>query len=221
MLTLQTIRDKFFKHLPAIIFAIFVLAVAGHSYIVDYLPAQRVENRQNAQLAALLATAPEHFELGGRIQETDCVAEGPLPDRDCTPGAIFENATKEVICVKGYSSTVRSVSTSLKKKVFAEYGIEYPVPFGSYEIDHLIPLSLGGSNEVANLWPKAAEPWPGFYEKNITGNYLLAEVCAGNIDLSIAQKRIASDWFLIYSNLSESTVKELKNKYKNWAARKP
>ena len=106
-------------------------------------------------------------------------------------------------------------------QVFAEYGIEYPVPFGSYEIDHLIPLSLGGSNEVANLWPKAAEPWPGFYEKNITGNYLLAEVCAGNIDLSIAQKRIASDWFLIYSNLSESTVKELKNKYKNWAARKP
>ena len=217
---METIKDKFFKHLPTLLFAVFVLAVAGYSYVVDYLPAQQIQAQKNSQLAALLATVPEPIALGSRTQEAGCAAIGPLPDPECTPGAIFEDATTEVICVKGYSSTVRSVSTSLKKKVFAQYDIEYPVPFGSYEVDHLIPLSLGGSNEIANLWPKAAEPWPGFYEKNITGNYLLGEVCAGNIALGVVQQRIANDWFLIYSNLSDATIKELKGKYKNWADRK-
>lgn len=198
-----------------------VLAVGGYSYVTEDLPRRQLEKQQTAALASVLTTVPADLEIGQRTQETDCQAQGPLPDHECTPGAIFENATKEIICVKGYSSTVRNVSVSLKKKVFAQYSIEYPLPFGSYEVDHLIPLSLGGSNDIANLWPKSAEPFPGFYEKNITGNYLLEQVCAGNISLAIAQKRIANDWFLIYSNLGDSTIKELKVKYKNWADRKP
>ena len=170
-------------------------------------------------LLALLEGDESLTYLRDRTQESDCQPQGPLPDKECTPGDIFENATKEEICVKGYSSTVRNVSDSLKKKVFAEYGINYPVPFGSYEIDHLIPLALGGSNEISNLWPKSAEPFPGFYEKNITGNYLHEEVCDGRIALSIAQERIADNWVLIYNNLSETKIRELKSKYKNWATR--
>lgn len=204
-----------------IAFLVFLTLAGAYLYATETLPARQLEAQQNSQLASVLTVVPETLVIDQRTQEADCQAQGPLPDHECTPGAIFETATKEEICVKGYSSTVRSVSVSLKKKVFAQYGIEYPVPFGSYEVDHLIPLSLGGSNDIANLWPKSAEPWPGFYEKNITGNYLLEQMCAGNIDLGIAQKRIANDWFLIYSHLSESTIKDLKSRYKNWADRKP
>ncbi|MEK7105229.1 MAG: hypothetical protein AAB865_00895, partial [Patescibacteria group bacterium] len=64
------------------------------------------------------------------------------------------------------------------------------------------PLSLGGSNDIANLWPKSAKPFPGFYEKNITGNYLHQEVCADRISLSVAQKRIANDWVLIFNTIT-------------------
>lgn len=216
----NTLENKFLKHIPVAVFAAFVLAVGGYSYVTEELPRYARDVKQNSQLVALLPAEEIPLTLGEAAKESDCVARGPLPDPDCTPGAVFGGATREEICVKGYSSTVRNVPVRLKKKVFARYGIAYPVPFGSYEIDHLIPLSLGGSNDIANLWPKSAEPFPGFYEKNITGNYLLENVCAGAIALTVAQQRIANDWFLIYTHLSEATITELKGKYKNWAASK-
>ena len=204
---------------PALLWGI-VICIGGYTYVTEYLPARSAKFQQSAQLAALLQESKEPMVLGSRTKTADCQAQGPLPDHDCTPGAIFEDATKEEICVSGYSATVRSVSVSLKKRVFSQYGINYPVPFGSYEIDHLIPLSLGGNNTIANLWPKSAEPFPGFYEKNITGDYLREQVCDGNIALRVAQQRIADDWFSIYNNLGEETIKELKGRYKNWAERK-
>jgi len=45
--------------------------------------------------------------------------------------------------------------------VYAEYGIVERSP-GEYEVDHDVPLELGGSNDIANLWPEAAAPPPGF-----------------------------------------------------------
>lgn len=184
-----------------------------------YLETHKVEITRESQLASLLGGEEKTLNFNKQIKFADCEAMGPLPDPGCTPGAIFPGATKDETCVSGYSKKVRNVSVGLKKKVFAQYGIEYPVPFGSYEVDHLIPLALGGNNNIANLWPKSAEPFPGFWEKNITGNYLHEEVCAGNIALGVAQERIANDWFLIYNNLGENKIKELKNKYRNWADR--
>ncbi len=206
------------KFLKNILYFVFLVGVLMILYPV-YLQTHQEQITKERLLSALLEGDEGLTYLGDRIQELGCQAQGPLPDKECTPGDVFLDATKEKICVSGYSSTVRNVSTSLKKQVFAEYGINYPVPFGSYEIDHLIPLSLGGSNEISNLWPKSAEPFPGFYEKNITGNYLHEEVCSGRIALSIAQERIADNWVLIYNNLSEPKIGELKIKYKNWATR--
>src|SRR6185369_8516238 len=112
------------------------------------------------------------LQLDPMTKSSDCHVDGSLPDHACSPGAVFDTATREIICVAGYTKTVRSVSTSVKKKIYAEYGITYPVPFGSYEVDHLIPLELGGSNDKANLFPEAADPAPGFKEKDLVENYL-------------------------------------------------
>lgn len=200
------------------------MVVAGLLVLyVAYVDTHKLQAEREYQLSALLLVPSQEqkpLQLDLATKSKDCQAQGPLPDPACTPGAVFPEATREVICVTGYTKTVRDVSTNIKKKVFARYGIRYPVPFGSYEIDHLIPLELGGNNDIANLWPKSAEPFPGFYEKNITGHYLRQEVCQGRVALTVAQQQIANDWFLVYKNMDPNIIEELKNTYRNWADRK-
>jgi hypothetical protein len=73
--------------------------------------------------------------------------------------------------------------------VYAEYGI-VSYTTGKYEVDHLISLELGGSNDISNLWPEAASPQPGFHEKDKVENYLHDQVCSGVISLAQAQQRL-------------------------------
>ncbi|GEM_PF-642970 len=159
----------------------------------------------------------EPFQPPVRTKTVNCIIKGSLPDSQCTPGAVFPDVTKEQTCVQGYTKTVRSVSVSLKKKVYQEYGVSYPPPFGSYEADHFIPLALGGNNDIANLFPEAAEPRPGFREKDLVENYLHEQVCLGNMSLSSAQNKISSNWLEVYNNLSPYELERLKREYKNWS----
>lgn len=196
------------------------LAAAGGLAVLYglYLETHEVQLARERQLAALL-TVDEKVVFLAPEKSAGCQSKEPLPDSGCTPGAIFEDAVKEEICVPGYSKKVRNVSQKTKKKVFEMYGIEYPQPFGSYEVDHLIPLSLGGNNDLANLWPKVADPILGFWEKNIAANYLHKEVCQGQISLNAAQKQMAQDWTAIYKNIGPKRIEELRMKYPNWADR--
>lgn len=139
--------------------------------------------------------------LGQRTKHEQCRIFGPLPDKDCTPGAIFPNVTKEQICTRGYSQSVRDVSVNTKRKVYDEYGISSHKP-GEYEVDHLISLELGGSNDIANLWPEPAEPRPGFHEKDLVENYLHFQLCSGKISLQEAQQKIANDWYNVYHSVT-------------------
>ena len=138
--------------------------------------------------------------IGQRTKTSGCVSTNALPDPACTPGAIFPDATSEQICQSGYSSTVRNVPEELKIEVYREYGIMSHAP-GQYEVDHHISLELGGSNDIANLWPEPAEPRPGFHEKDKVENYLHDQVCSGKISLQEAQHKIATNWFTIYQSL--------------------
>jgi len=129
-----------------------------------------------------------------------CVAMSGLADRACTPGADIATATKAQICKSGYASSVRHVTDTTKAQVFAEYGITTH-PEGAYEVDHLISLELGGSNDIANLWPEAADPVPGFHQKDQVENYLHRQVCDGKLSLRQAQEEIAINWLQVYATL--------------------
>jgi hypothetical protein len=107
------------------------------------------------------------------------------------------------VCVVGYSSSVRSVSDAEKNAVYAEYGITSHAP-DSYEVDHLISLELGGSNDIRNLWPEPYAGAGGAHAKDAIENELHARVCSGQISLSLAQAEIVRWWVLPGSSQSPS-----------------
>jgi hypothetical protein len=179
--------------------------------------ATRPAATSTAVLAAVAAAAQETpFRPAPRTKTAACVASGGLPDPACTPGAIFANATSGAVCIQGYSKTVRAVTPTTKKKVYAEYGLAYPQQRGAYEADHFIPLELGGSNDIGNLFPEAATPTPGFHEKDLVENYLHNEVCAGEMPLSAAQRSIATNWLDVWHSLTPEQVAALKAQYASY-----
>lgn len=67
------------------------------------------------------------------------------------------------------------------------------------ELDHLVPLELGGADGIGNIWPECGPDSATlenryFKIKDRVENYLADEVKAGRIPLDTAQRSIASDW---------------------------
>lgn len=143
------------------------------------------------------STSSDHYNPPAPTKMSSCTAAAGIEDKACTPGAVIASTTVAQICKPGYSSSVRNVPESEKNQVYAEYGIATHTP-GEYEVDHLISLELGGSNDIANLWPEAASPTPGFHEKDKVENYLHMQVCDHKISLKQAQQEIATDWLSVY-----------------------
>jgi hypothetical protein len=143
--------------------------------------------------------------FGPRTKDTGCDVHDAMPDNACTPGAVFPDATAAQICQRGYSLSVRNVPSEVGREVYRAYGITQRTT-GEYEVDHLVPLEAGGSNDIANLWPEAAEPRPGFHEKDQVENYLHDQVCSGAMVLPEAQRAIATNWLEVYEQLTTGTI---------------
>jgi hypothetical protein len=120
-----------------------------------------------------------------------------LPDSRLTPGDTFEVSGQDV-CVPGYTKKVRAVPQAVKQEVYREYGITSHGR-GDYEIDHLIPLELGGSNSVKNLWPESyrTSRWNARVKDRLEDK-LHELVCSGQLDLKTAQQVIAANWIEAY-----------------------
>ena len=135
------------------------------------------------------ATKPASTPSGTRVAKP-----GLLPDRRLTPGQVFPGATATQICVPGYSGGVRSVSLRVRHSVFASYRIDY-ARHAAYELDHLVPLELGGDNAAVNLWPQPRQGTGAADVKDHLANRLHALVCAGRVPLSEAQHAMQGDWW--------------------------
>jgi hypothetical protein len=119
------------------------------------------------------------------------------PDPRLTPGATLEGTVSD-ICEPGYTKKVRDVPKAVKQQVYKAYGIQNPAP-RTYEVDHLIPLALGGSNRIENLWPQATQtqPWNAQHKDRLE-NTLRRLVCSQQLPLDTAQRAIAIDWTAAY-----------------------
>jgi hypothetical protein len=106
----------------------------------------------------------------------------------------------DVIC---HTSTRerRKVPADVHKEAFTDYGLSFPQAAGAFEVDHLIPLELGGDNVIENLWAEAASPRPGFHEKDHVEDYLHKQVCSGATSLQEAQRIIATDWLSVWKQI--------------------
>lgn len=142
-----------------------------------------------------------------------------LPDRALTPGAIDPAATDGAICAHDwapgdpptrggdmtYSQAARHTSTALKNDVFAEYHLTNPRDGGhSFEIDHLVPLSLGGRDVRENLWPESRKgDGMNAWAKDRLEYRLYRMVCdpepgTAHLPLARAQAALREDWVAAY-----------------------
>jgi hypothetical protein len=180
-----------------VLIVVFLFSAAGCTELNSMISSAEAPSTSAPSTSAAVSGVPQ---WGKQTKTSGCVASGGLPDPACTPGDIFLDATKDKICVSGYSSSVRSVPASEKDAVYAEYGIAHHAT-GEYEVDHFVSLELGGSNDISNLFPEAAEPKPGFHEKDKVENYLHDQVCKGNLTLADAQRQIATNWLAVYDQM--------------------
>jgi len=127
---------------------------------------------------------------------------GPNPDRACSPGAFYSGLTTAVLCSPGFrTSTIRNVPESEKFAVEAEYGMA-PGHYGSsLEIDHIVSLELGGSNDIANLYPEKLNAGPGYRVKDRLENKAHELVCSGAMTLHAVQVSIATNWQALYKRV--------------------
>ena len=142
-----------------------------------------------------IATLPD-LAGGGRCHAAN---GGFLPDHLCTEGAVDPRVTQAniaaTICRSGYTATVRppeSVTEPIKVERMAAYGIS--APLSMYELDHLIPLELGGASTTTNLWPEPLAGSRGARRKDELENALCGQVCSGAVTLAVAQLAIAANW---------------------------
>jgi len=122
------------------------------------------------------------------------------PDPKLTPGDTLPVTTDE-ICEPGYSKFVRRyVSGWMKEQVYREYGIETHKP-GEYEIDHLISISLGGSNDLKNLWPQSLDDtklWNAKLKDRLERRLHRLVCDERSLKLRDEQEAISRDWIAAY-----------------------
>jgi len=119
-----------------------------------------------------------------------------VPDRILTPGATVFIGREEVC--RASNTKNKGVSTTIRRRVFEEYGIPSAEP-RAYEVDYLITPALGGSDDIHNLWPEsnAATIWNAQVKDELE-DHLRDLVCRGQLDLTTAQREIAMNWIEAY-----------------------
>jgi hypothetical protein len=127
-----------------------------------------------------------------------------LNDLHTTPGGVAAVSLQK-LCTPGYTASVRNVPLSAKKRACELYGIPAAHCNGKeVEIDHLISLEIGGSNDIKNLWPQPYMPVPGAREKDQLENWLHRQVCEGNMSLQNAQRGISTNWYQGYARFVQT-----------------
>ena len=97
-------------------------------------------------------------------QRTGCRLSGHVPDPACTPGGYSRGATQCDLPQRllGQRPTRQRVDQGQGLRRVRH---RPPQLRGPYEIDHLVPLEAGGSNQLANLFPQPASPRLGFVRR--------------------------------------------------------
>ena len=126
-----------------------------------------------------------------------------VPDPTITPDAI---RTVDSADIRSHGThELRHWDRARDDRIMAEYGLPAG-PHPDFEIDHLIPLGIGGADDQANLWPeprRSIEPTWNAERKDRLEWKLREMICAGELDVRGAQRAIADDWTAAYERFVE------------------
>jgi len=129
-----------------------------------------------------------------------------FPDPKCTPGAIKPDHDSARDQRQRVSRTALEIAYRVPHKrprPYDAYGIPHPAHNTGTtqicELDHLIPLEMGGADTVDNIWPQCGPDGVAlrerfFKQKDMVENYLTAQVKSGQRSLETSQRGIAKDW---------------------------
>ena len=126
-----------------------------------------------------------------------------LPPRE-TPGAtdsaITQDNIDETICRPGYTRAARPTysNTAPHKRRLKE--AQHPgEAMADYELDHLIPISIGGAPlDRRDLWLQPRSGQANASDKNVLAYVLWRLVCTHQVPLATAQREISHDWTRAY-----------------------
>jgi hypothetical protein len=107
------------------------------------------------------------------------------------------------VCTRLQDTSYRHVPDSEKRLVEQEYGMNTTTTYGkTLEIDHIVSLELGGSNNIANLFPEKRDVAPGYKVKDALETHLNTLVCSNHtMTLKAAQVAIAANWEVLYKKV--------------------
>jgi hypothetical protein len=143
----------------------------------------------------------------------------PVPDPNCTPGAENPTVTLDVLQNAGFrTGCLRNCATSEQQKhvTYGWYSITSPPDntgdTQTCELDHLVPLELGGADTLDNIWPQCGPDGASlnaryFKQKDLVENYLTAQVKSGAMNIETARHRIAKDWTPLVSKAKRYCAK--------------
>lgn len=125
------------------------------------------------------------------------------PDPTLTPGVVASTDEAEICGIvdgKTYSQRHRMTTAAMKAEVFKRYGIQKDGR--SWEVDHRVELSLGGADDVRNLWPQEGWQHPSFHDKDRLEDRVWRMVCKEHsMSLAEGQAIFLGDWIAGYQKI--------------------
>jgi hypothetical protein len=148
-------------------------------------------------------------------------SDGSLPDPILTPGVISTSSWTD-ICTRSLSKN-RNVSAKTKEEVYRKYGMTShhdkwcnrtftsgtdEGKFAGCEVDHLLPLEDGGSNDIKSLWPQPyasdkKDPnliWNARMKDKLETRLhkLICKIKISDDEVKLLQLKIINNWIDLY-----------------------
>jgi len=125
------------------------------------------------------------------------------PDNSLTPGVIGSADFADVCgLVDGqtYSQRHRDTTQKMKNAAYVAYNVNKAGR--EFEVDHRVPLCIGGADDQANLWPQLGFEHPSFHDKDRLETRVCGAVCrTRTMTLAEGQAIFLGDWIAGYEQI--------------------
>jgi hypothetical protein len=158
-------------------------------------------------LGLVIVAPSRHITYPTQMPPGGCLYGGASPEQYplwlCVPGVVTSGVTqsnyRRTGCDRDYARRMRPPASEVEdatRYVRQEFRLS---PTAHWRLDWLVPLSLGGANDLQNMWP-VPTPETASRKKKVDEDVLRA-VCAGTVSLGAAQNAMAAGWLFAEMSL--------------------